>query len=94
MTSGLLAAHTDELIGRLESLAGGVSSDERRRLVSVTVELEARIDPSAIAFASRLAGERWFCWEQPARGLAIATLGAAQSMQHTAILRQHDIGGS
>ena len=92
MTPGLLGAHTDELMGRLESLAEQVSPRERRRLVSVTVELEARIDPSAIAFASRLAGERWFCWEQPARGLAIATLGAALEIISRGEERFADLG--
>jgi salicylate biosynthesis isochorismate synthase/menaquinone-specific isochorismate synthase len=53
---------------------------ERRRLVSVTVP--ARIeDPSAVAFASRLAEDRWFCWEQPDRdGFVIAGLGSAHEV--------------
>jgi salicylate biosynthesis isochorismate synthase/menaquinone-specific isochorismate synthase len=33
------------------------------------------IDPCAAIFASRLASDRWFCWEQPDRGFALATLG-------------------
>ncbi|MEK6326284.1 MAG: isochorismate synthase [Actinomycetota bacterium] len=50
---------------------------ERRRLVSVTVPVELE-DPSAAVFASRLAGDRWFCWEQPDRdGFALAALGSA-----------------
>lgn len=50
---------------------------EPRRLVSATVEIEA-VDPSALVFASRLAGDRWFCWEQPDRdGFALAGAGAA-----------------
>lgn len=48
----------------------------RRTLVSVTREVEVD-DPCAVAFASRLASERWFCWEQPDRGFAIAGLGVA-----------------
>ncbi len=28
-------------------------------------------------FASRLASDRWFCWEQPDRGFALAGLGVA-----------------
>lgn len=63
------------VLGSLEELldrAGG-----RRRLVSVTVPVEVE-DPSALAFASRLAGDRWFCWEQPDRdGFALAALGSA-----------------
>ncbi len=34
-------------------------------------------DPCAAAFASRLASDRWFCWEQPDRGFALAGLGVA-----------------
>ena len=47
-----------------------------RRLLSITraVELE---DPAAAVFASRLAGDRWFCWEQPDSGFALAGLGSA-----------------
>jgi salicylate biosynthesis isochorismate synthase len=52
----------------------------RRRLVSVTSEVEID-DPAAAVFASRLAGDRWFCWEQPDRdGFAIAALGSAHEV--------------
>jgi len=55
----------------LEALGRG-----RRTLVSVTVEAEIE-DPCAAVFASRLASDRWFCWEQPDRGFALAGLGVA-----------------
>ncbi len=43
----------------------------------MTVEVELP-DPSAAVFASRLAGDRWFCWEQADRGgFALAALGSA-----------------
>jgi isochorismate synthase len=48
----------------------------RRTLVSVTEEV-AVADPCAVVFASRLASDRWFCWEQPDRGFALAGLGVA-----------------
>lgn len=48
----------------------------RRTLVSVTVRVEG-IDPCAAVFASRLASDRWFCWEQPDREFALAALGVA-----------------
>ena len=52
---------------RLLEVAGG-----KRLLVSVTVPVEIE-DPTAAVFASRLATDRWFCWEQPDRdGFAIA----------------------
>jgi salicylate biosynthesis isochorismate synthase/menaquinone-specific isochorismate synthase len=48
----------------------------RRTLVSVTVEVDVP-DPCAAVFASRLASDRWFCWEQPDREFALAGLGVA-----------------
>jgi isochorismate synthase len=48
----------------------------RRTLVSVTKEVEVD-DPCAAIFASRLASDRWFCWEQPDRQFALAGLGVA-----------------
>jgi isochorismate synthase len=35
------------------------------------------IDPCATIFASRLASDRWFCWEEPDREFALAALGVA-----------------
>lgn len=48
----------------------------KRTLVSVTKEVEVA-DPCAAVFASRLASDRWFCWEQPDRRFALAGLGVA-----------------
>lgn len=59
----------------LERLLEG--GGERRRLVSVTVPVDIA-DPSAVVFASRRSGDRWFCWEEPDRdGFALAALGTA-----------------
>ncbi len=64
-----------ESLEALLAEAGG-----RRRLVSVTVPVELE-DPSAAVFGSRLAGDRWFCWEQPDRdGFALAALGSAHEV--------------
>jgi isochorismate synthase len=60
------------LLGALDKAAGR----GRRTLVSVTSEVEID-DPCAVVFASRLASERWFCWEQPDREFALAGLGVA-----------------
>jgi salicylate biosynthesis isochorismate synthase/menaquinone-specific isochorismate synthase len=61
-------------MGSLERL---LDRAEGRRLVSVTVEVDLP-DPSAAVFGARMAGDRWFCWEQPERdGFALATLGTA-----------------
>jgi isochorismate synthase len=48
----------------------------RKTLVSVTASVEG-VDPCAAVFASRLASDRWFCWEQPDREFALAALGVA-----------------
>jgi isochorismate synthase len=45
-------------------------------LLGMTVRVDASVDPSAVVFASRAAGEHWFCFEQPDRdGAALAALG-------------------
>lgn len=65
--------------GLFEPLRKGVewtANKGRRKLVSVTSRIE-EVDPCAVVFASRLASDRWFCWEQPDRGFALAALGTA-----------------
>jgi salicylate biosynthesis isochorismate synthase/menaquinone-specific isochorismate synthase len=66
------AGTTEALLGALHKAAGR----GRRTLVSVTSEVEVA-DPCAVVFASRLASDRWFCWEQPDREFALAGLGVA-----------------
>jgi isochorismate synthase len=48
----------------------------KKTLVSVTAPVQG-IDPCAAIFASRLASDRWFCWEQQDREFALAALGVA-----------------
>jgi salicylate biosynthesis isochorismate synthase/menaquinone-specific isochorismate synthase len=62
----------------------------RRTLVSVTVETEIG-DPCAAVFASRLASDRWFCWEQPDRGFALAGLGVAHEASSRGETRFDDV---
>jgi salicylate biosynthesis isochorismate synthase len=50
-----------------------------RRLVSVTAQAEIA-DPCGAVFASRLASDRWYCWQQPDRGFALAALGSAHEV--------------
>jgi isochorismate synthase len=70
-----------EALGSIEALL--VRAGGRRRLVSVTTEVDIE-DPTAVVFASRRAHDRWFCWEQPDRdGFALAGLGSA----HEAVSR-------
>ncbi len=66
------AVTTEDL---LEALKRGAERG-RRTLVSVTKEVEVD-DPCAVVFSSRLASDRWFCWEQPDREFALAGLGMA-----------------
>jgi menaquinone-specific isochorismate synthase len=51
----------------------------RKTLVSVTAPVEG-LDPCAAVFASRLASDRWFCWEQPDRDFALGALGVADEV--------------
>jgi isochorismate synthase len=69
------------LVEPLERLLPEAAARDRRTLVSVTAPVEID-DPAATVFASRLAGDRWFAWEQPDRdGFAIAGLGSAHSVE-------------
>jgi isochorismate synthase len=72
----LLEAATSELRSRLRDGAELAVKRSRRTLVSVTTAVDG-LDPCAMAFASRLASDHWFCWEQPDRGFALAALGIA-----------------
>jgi salicylate biosynthesis isochorismate synthase/menaquinone-specific isochorismate synthase len=78
LTAALEASDVAALTGRLEALASSVG--DRRRLISATVELDGELDPCATAFASRLAADRWFCWEEPERDFALASLGVAREI--------------
>jgi salicylate biosynthesis isochorismate synthase/menaquinone-specific isochorismate synthase len=73
-------ASSSELLADLDGLLRQASD---RRLVSVTVEVDLP-DPCAAVFGARLAGDRWFCWEEPDRdGFALAGLGSV----HEAVSR-------
>jgi isochorismate synthase len=81
-----------EATAALESLEALLAeAGERRRLVSVTVPVDLD-DPSGAVFASRLAGDRWFCWEQPDRdGFALAALGSAHEVVSRGAARFRDL---
>ncbi|MCX6385905.1 MAG: isochorismate synthase [Solirubrobacterales bacterium] len=50
-------------------------------IASITLPVAPQTDPSAVVFASRRAGEAWFCFEQPERdGSALATLGSVRTL--------------
>jgi salicylate biosynthesis isochorismate synthase len=51
-------------------------------LASISLEVDAAVDPSAVVCAARRPGERWFAFEQPDRGgAALAALGEATVLQ-------------
>jgi isochorismate synthase len=74
--SQLREVATNELSVRLRDCVERAAGRGRQTLVSVTAEVDVA-DPCAAVFASRLASDRWFCWEQPDRGFALAGLGVA-----------------
>jgi isochorismate synthase len=88
----LREAPSSELIARLRDGAEAVAQRGHRTLVSVTVPVEG-VDPCATVFSSRLASDRWFCWEQPDRGFALATLGVAQEASSRGKDRFRDVAG-
>ncbi|MCB0869666.1 MAG: isochorismate synthase [Solirubrobacterales bacterium] len=55
------------------------STRRGQTVVSVAAPFECA-DPIATVFASRRAGERFFCWEQPDRNLRLAALGAVHEI--------------
>src|SRR4051795_9499462 len=69
---------------RLRARAVEAVRRARRRgeaLAAVTVPLPAGADPTAIAAASRRAGEPWFSYEQSDRdGFALAALGCVAAL--------------
>jgi len=76
-------AAAETVLDSVGELAAQAAERSGRTLVSVTAGVEID-DPSAAAFASRLAGDRWFAWEQPDRdGFTLAGIGSA----HEAVSR-------
>jgi salicylate biosynthesis isochorismate synthase len=71
-----VSVEVDNLSVTLSAGLEKAAARRRRTLVSVTAEVDVA-DPCAAVFASRLASDRWFCWEQPDRGFALAGVGVA-----------------
>ncbi len=72
-------APSDTLAGLSQKLRPTVEralARKRKTFISVTAPVGG-IDPCAAIFVSRLASDRWFCWEQPDREFALAGLGVA-----------------
>jgi isochorismate synthase len=75
----------------LAELEGALARAEDGQLVSATIELHAEVDPIALASGSRLATDRWFCWEQPDRGFALAGIGTAAEVVSRGVDRFRDL---
>lgn len=86
----MLEAATSQLHSRLREGVTSAAERSRRTLVSATLPVEG-VDPCAAVFASRLASEHWFCWEQPDRGFALATLGIAHESSSRGDRRFDDV---
>jgi salicylate biosynthesis isochorismate synthase/menaquinone-specific isochorismate synthase len=86
------AESTDALLTGLESALARADDDRPSRLVSATVEIEREIDPTAVAAGSRLASDRWFSWQQPDRGFALAGIGSAVQVISRGEDRFTDVG--
>ncbi len=79
---GLDAATRTRVVDRLEQAVRRARAEGREVLTATTVQAGERLDPTAIAYASRRAGERWFCFEQPDRqGFSLAALGAVRTLE-------------
>jgi salicylate biosynthesis isochorismate synthase/menaquinone-specific isochorismate synthase len=80
-TYGPLVERCERAVRRARRSGGQV-------LAAVTVPVAPTVDPSAVAFASRRAGEPWFCFEQPDHGgAALATLGCVKRIEGRGPLR-------
>jgi isochorismate synthase len=86
----LLEAATSDLHSRLRHGAELAAERPRRTLVSATSPVEG-VDPCAAVFASRLASDRWFCWEQPDREFALAAMGVAHEVTSRGGARFDDV---
>jgi isochorismate synthase len=75
-----VALSAEPLLAALEDALLRDRGGRGRRLVSATVEIDGEVDPAAIAAGSRLASDRWFCWEEPDRSFALAGLGSAMEV--------------
>ncbi len=77
-----LAARLEEAIRRARQSGG-------EALAALTVPVAASVDPTAVALASRRAGEPWWVMEQPDRDrFALATLGEVRRVEAPA--RAHE----
>jgi salicylate biosynthesis isochorismate synthase len=89
----IAAESTETLLAGLAEALESSDRDRPNRLVSATVQIDADVDPAAFAAGSRLASDRWFCWEQPDRGFALAGIGSAAQAVSRGDDRFSDLAG-
>jgi salicylate biosynthesis isochorismate synthase/menaquinone-specific isochorismate synthase len=78
LEQGLAEALIADLDASVEAAAAGSGP----RLASATVRVDGEVDPPAVAFSTKLASDRWFCWEQPhSDGFALAAVGAVAEVR-------------
>jgi salicylate biosynthesis isochorismate synthase/menaquinone-specific isochorismate synthase len=81
---GGLAVDASVLKTRAERAVRRARRVGRPVLLGFTTRVGAEVDPSAVVFSSRAAGEDWFCFEQPDRdGSALAALGTVTRLTST-----------
>jgi isochorismate synthase len=88
----LTEADDERLAGRLRAALARARRSGSQTLASLTLELDERVDPTAVACASRRSGEPWFVFEQPDRGqAALAGLGMAVAIEQQGRERFGDV---
>ena len=91
----LPAAQRATLLARCRRAVERARRGSGEALAAVTLRVDPRTDPSAVAFASRREGEPWFCFEQPDRdGAALAGLGCARAIRAAGPRRFTDAGNA
>ena len=78
------------LLALLDETVEAAAARKGRTLASVTVPADCA-DPVAVVFASRRANEKWFCWDQPDRGVVIASLGEVTTVLSRGSNRFRDV---
>ncbi|HZL47974.1 MAG TPA: hypothetical protein VFC30_03060, partial [Solirubrobacteraceae bacterium] len=78
----LSEADRERLLARLEVAVRRARRSGEETLATISLELPAEVDPSAVVCASRREGEAWFVFEQPDRGgAALAALGEVAQLR-------------
>jgi isochorismate synthase len=88
-----LQLETEDVLAVIADGLDEAGDRDRRTLVSATASV-SELDPTAVVFATRLASDRWFCWEEPEREFALGALRAAHEDVSRGPQRYADVAGS